>query len=206
MSDVMDAHGVARVKIPKTDGAIVVLSDELDHEIAGLAVGRTVIEYCRIAAIAAPREGNVLEVEERAPAEPSGEVHRGLHRIGYVIGNLHGRTGAPCHVRCPASRQAPQGPAAVPVGRAFLHHCKERLDGRSVFDELDHGAGMGVGIQIGEAHSRGSRSPLNRGRRRRPGAGRARRRGIRTGRRRVACLRPGVRRIRYRWMPHRRAE
>jgi hypothetical protein len=67
-----------------------VLSDELNHDVAGLPVRRGVIELGRGSAVHAARELDVLHEKEGSPAEDPGVLTgRGL-RIGYVVGDLHG--------------------------------------------------------------------------------------------------------------------
>src|ERR1700733_2502527 len=73
------------------------LSDEFDHELPCLAVGGAVIERCLRAAIAAAGKRDVLEQEERAPAEGARIVVGRPFRIGDVVGTLRGPAAAVDH-------------------------------------------------------------------------------------------------------------
>src|SRR5712671_5968465 len=66
--DVVDAHVFACKQIAQHGWRVVVLRDQLDHDITGLAVSRGVVEDRGHTAITAARERNVREQEERTPA------------------------------------------------------------------------------------------------------------------------------------------
>src|SRR5580700_3088690 len=62
----------------------------------------------------------------------------------------------------PGSTQLAQGSGAIPGARRSANLGEEGGDGGAVFDEFHHGAGMGVGGNVGEPHTVGGRSPLDR--------------------------------------------
>jgi hypothetical protein len=67
--DVVQPALVRRVQVAQRRRAVVVLRDQLDHHVAGLAVRGGVVERRGRAAVERARERDVLHHEERPPAE-----------------------------------------------------------------------------------------------------------------------------------------
>ena len=104
--DMMQPRLVRGETVAQCRGRIIVLRDQLDHHLAGLTVGGGMVEPTGRTAVTDLLQRDVFHEIERTPAVFVRETHRGLRRVGHMVGDLH--------------RAKPEDAGMRPVGHGAL--------------------------------------------------------------------------------------